>query len=86
MRKAQHLDPFDRLAQEAEDWLEFGKHHKVHEDTMYWATKILIARDRQREIERKMSVERCIDEMICQRCTHELDCFCGCSCLCHEMV
>lgn len=32
------------------------------------------------------AAEQCVAEMICQRCEHELDCLCGCSCLCHEMV
>lgn len=80
------MDPMVKLAQEAEDWLEFAKYHEVSDDTLYWATKILIARDKRREIERKMIVEQCVDEMVCKLCGHELDCFCGCSCLCHEMV
>ncbi|MEM4724668.1 MAG: hypothetical protein QXP01_06620 [Candidatus Hadarchaeum sp.] len=55
-------------------------------DPLYWAAKILLARDKQREIERKMMVEQCVDEMVCKLCGHELDCFCGCQCLCHELV
>lgn len=50
------------------------------------AASFFTARDKQREIERKMAVEPCVDEMICQRCGHELDCFCGCRCSCHELV
>lgn len=38
---------------------------------------ILYARD---------EIAECVEEMICQRCGHEIDCFCGCRCLCHEMV
>jgi hypothetical protein len=35
---------------------------------------------------RSQGVERCVEEMVCVRCEHELDCECGCRCLCHEFV
>lgn len=79
-------DPLTELVKEAQGWLEFAKRHEVSPDMAWWVNKILIARDRLREIERQTEAEECVAEMICQRCRHELDCFCGCTCLCHEMV
>lgn len=85
-RHRRPMDPLTEIAQDASSWLEFAKRHEVSPDSVYWANKILIACDRQREIEEKILVEQCVDEMVCQCCGHELDCFCGCTCPCHEMV
>lgn len=85
-RQRRTREPMTELVKEAQGWLEFAKRNKVSPDMAYWVNKVLIARDKQREIERQAEAEECVEEMVCQRCGHELDCFCGCTCLCHEMV
>jgi hypothetical protein len=95
-KKRRHpSDPLTQLVQEAESWLKFAKRREVSPDSVYWANKILIARDKKRKLEQEAvellkeeyaTTELCVDEMVCQRCGHELDCFCGCPCLCHEMA
>ncbi|MEM4406696.1 MAG: hypothetical protein QXS68_06590 [Candidatus Methanomethylicaceae archaeon] len=55
-KRRRPMDPLAKLEQEAEDWVGFAKYHEVSNDTLYWAIKILIARDKRREIERKMSM------------------------------
>lgn len=87
-RSIQEPNPLVKLVKEAEEWLEFAKNHKVSHDTLYWVAKILITRDKIRKLAMKeeQDVEQCISEMVCQSCGHELDCFCGCPCLCHKMV